>query len=174
MWAPEDGIPVARCPYHVHRDIDLTTGLALTPACRSQRPYETRSFIVWPARLRRWLRDHHRRSPQPPSYAPNCTPLASRRPPTIVSPPAWHTILLIPGVSPTRQQVPLEADSPVAQALSWFVDGEFLATIPADERFWWQPSPGTHEVRVIDDAMLSTARTVVVAMGDGRRSASPR
>jgi membrane peptidoglycan carboxypeptidase len=65
-------VPVERCPYHVALDVDVQSGLALTPACRAGRDYRTENFVVWPASLRRWLDDQHRRAPEPPAFAPGC------------------------------------------------------------------------------------------------------
>ena len=70
--------------------------------------------------------------------------------------------LLIPGVAADQQEVPLEAESEGDRELTWFVDGAFLATARADERVWWAPSAGTHEILVSDDRGLSARRTLVV------------
>ena len=61
--------------------------------------------------------------------------------------------MLMPGLAPSRQQVPLLAESRAPSARhSWFVDGAFLGTLPADEMAWWTPDPGMHAVVVVDDA----------------------
>ena len=47
----------------------------------------------------------------------------------------------------------LEADSDLAESeLTWFVDGAQVARVAADERAWWTPEPGRHEVLVVDAA----------------------
>jgi penicillin-binding protein 1C len=38
------------------------------------------------------------------------------------------------------------------------VDGTFAGTHPSEERVWWTPSPGEHEVVVVDEAGLSARR----------------
>jgi membrane carboxypeptidase/penicillin-binding protein PbpC len=71
--------------------------------------------------------------------------------------------LLIPGLSPTEQEVPMEADSGASSAaLSWFVDGAFLGTAASAERVWWAPSVGVHEIVVMDEAGRSDHRSLVV------------
>ena len=35
--------------------------------------------------------------------------------------------------------------------LNWFIDGELLGTVHADERLWWTPLPGRHEILVMDE-----------------------
>jgi penicillin-binding protein 1C len=63
--------------------------------------------------------------------------------------------MLLPGVEPSDQQVPLEAESQSASRLDWFVDGEYLGSAAADERIWWTPRPGTHEILVADQGLAS-------------------
>ena len=71
--------------------------------------------------------------------------------------------MLIPGVSAERQQIPLEAESREPSArLSWFVDGGFLGTCAAEERVWWAPEPGKHEILVVDNRGQSSRRTLLV------------
>ena len=164
--APERSVATARCPFHVRLDVDEETGLALAPRCRAGRRHTARSFLVWPAGVRRWLRDRLHDAPAPPPWAPGCAPPEPDRPPAIVSPPAGHALLLIPGVPPERQEVPLEADTAGAGEVSWFVDGEWLGTVDPADRLWWRPSPGEHHLRVVDEAGQSSARTLVVR---GRR-----
>lgn len=61
-------------------------------------------------------------------------------------------VLLIPGLPAEEQEVQLEGSHSSASAqLSWFVDGAYLGTAPADERVWWTPSPGVHEVVATDE-----------------------
>ena len=53
----------------------------------------------------------------------------------------------------SEQEIPLEADSARGeQRLDWFVDGVHVGVTHADERLWWTPAPGSHEVLVQDQA----------------------
>lgn len=156
-------VPVERCPYHVALDVDVQSGLALTPACRAGRDYRTENFVVWPASLRRWLDDQHRRAPEPPAFAPGCETRVAKGGPSIVSPPANHVALLIPGLAAHRQEIPLAAEAGAgAGHLSWFVDGEYLGTTKPEDRLWWTPVPGTHEIVVTDDTGRSARRKLDV------------
>lgn len=156
-------VPTEPCPYHVRLDVDVKTGQALTPVCRASREYETRTFVVWPATIRRWLKDQHRRLPEPPAYAPGCQPGGERKAPVILSPSAGQLAMLLPGVSPEDQEIPLEAETHAVNAtLSWFLDGEFLGTVRADERLWWKPKVGTHQLRVTDETGRASTRTFEV------------
>ncbi len=156
-------VPTPSCPFHVQVYVDAQSGLALTPLCRSGHRYESKTFLSWPSSVRRWLSDQERRLPEAPSLAPGCTPGGARQPPSILSPAPRQVALLIPGVPAERQQIALEAEShdPASQ-LSWFVDGEFLGTYPAEQRVFWPPRPGSHEILVTDETGLSAKRSLQV------------
>ncbi|MHB8418588.1 MAG: penicillin-binding protein 1C [Myxococcales bacterium] len=156
-------VPTRACPYHVAVDVDRGTGLALSPSCRAGHAYDRRTFLAWPATVRRWLTDEQRGFPEPPALASGCEVGGPRRPPSIVSPPPRQVALLIPGVPPARQSIALEAESNAASAqLSWFVDGELLGSYPSDQRVYWTPRPGEHDIVVTDEAGLSAHRKLSV------------
>ncbi|WP_395855606.1 penicillin-binding protein 1C [Cystobacter fuscus] len=162
VYAERSHVPTAVCPYHQQVEVEVATGLAVSPACRAGRRTEMRVFLSWPASVRRWLDEQHRLLPQPPAFAPGCEPGGARRAPQIISPGAGQVTLLIPGLSADQQEVPLEAESEEDRELAWFVDGEFLASARADERVWWAPSEGTHEIVVSDDRGLTARRILKV------------
>lgn len=156
-------VPTSTCAYHVAVDVDLETGLALNPSCRSGRSFERRNYLVYPASIRRWLVRGHRFLAAPPSLAPGCETAGARRRPAIVSPPAGQVLVLVPGMATSDQEVPLQAESPhVGATFSWFINGEFFATKDATERVWWEPSPGRHEIVVVDEAGRSSRRNFEV------------
>lgn len=156
-------VPTQRCPYHVALDVDLDSGLALNPSCRSGRRFERRSYVVWPASIRRWLAQGHRWLPSPPSLSPACQVTDERRPPTITSPPSGQVFVLMPGVPASQQEIPFSAETQgVEGEVSWFIDGEFLGKASVEERLWWQPEPGDHEILVLDAAGQSASQTLKV------------
>jgi penicillin-binding protein 1C len=159
--ALRSAVPTERCAWHRRVDVDEETGLALAPGCRDGRRYVSRDFVAWPAGVRRWLREQDRRLPEPPPLLPGCEHGGARRPPAIVSPVAGQVALLAPGVEQADQEIPLEADA-AGGTLSWFVNGELVASAGADERVWWRPRPGRHEVVVTDEAGLSARRVLEV------------
>lgn len=158
--ARRDAVPAAPCPYHRTVEVDRATGLAVGPGCATG-PTDERSFLVLPSGVRAWLSRRHRHVPEPPAWAPGCAP-AGQQPPRILEPIDGQVALLLPGLPAEQQQLPLlaEADGP----LSWFVDGRWLGEGPADERRWWTPQPGTHELMVSDSRGRSARRTFEVAM----------
>ncbi len=155
-------VPTQVCPYHASIDVDLATGLAVNASCRAGRRWETRSYVVWPASIRRFLAQGHRWLPSPPTLDPACESAGRRRAPSILSPPAGQTLVLLPGVAASDQEIPLQAESTSGATLSWFVNGEFLGAAPAAERLWWLPRAGEHEIVVVDDAGLSARRRLAV------------
>jgi penicillin-binding protein 1C len=162
VFAKRSHVPTETCPYHQRVEVDVKTGLAVSPSCRAGRQTESRVYLSWPASIRRWLAEQHRLLPQPPAPAPGCEPGGAQRAPEIISPGEGQVTLLIPGVSADQQEVPLEAEAEGDRALTWFVDGVFLASARADERVWWAPSVGTHEILVSDDRGFSARRTLEV------------
>jgi penicillin-binding protein 1C len=88
--------------------------------------------------------------------------LASASP--IAAPPPSSSVLLLsptdgqqiihdPSIPDAAQRCPLRAraaESSGQPALWWFVDGHYLGSGVGDQPLWWSPSPGTHEVRVVD------------------------
>jgi penicillin-binding protein 1C len=162
VYARRTSVPTEPCPYHQRVEVDVATGLAVSPLCRAGRTVESRVYLSWPASIRRWLTEQHRRLPEPPAPAPGCEPGGAQAAPQIVSPPEGQVALLIPGVAAAQQEVPLEAEAANDRELSWFVNGAYLGRAKADERLWWTPAVGTHEILVTDDRGLSTRRTLVV------------
>lgn len=161
VWARRTAVPTEACPYHVALDVDVETGLAISPRCRAEVDHRVQRFLVWPASLRRWLSDASRHAPAPPAYRPGCEGVATQRGPRILSPAAGQLALLIPGVPAEDQEIPLAAESG-SRTLSWFVDGAFLGTVDSQERLWWTPSVGRHTVVVTDAAGRSAEQVLRV------------
>ena len=162
VHALRTAVPTQKCPYHVAVEVDVKSGRAVSPTCRAGREVQTRSYIVWPAGVRRWLSDQHRLLPAPPTLAEGCEPGGPRRAPKIVSPPDGQVALLLPGVPVDEQEIPLEADAPAQAKLSWFVNGAYVGAARPDERVWWTPAPGRHEILVSDEAGHSARRVLEV------------
>lgn len=164
VLAPVRSVPTMTCPYHMQFEVDASSGMAVTPACRARHRSELRSFVIWPAHVRRFLdrKSVDGRAGAPPQYAPGCWTGDQAAPPQITAPPLNQSILLLPGRPAQMQQVPLSADSSHSAHLSWFVDGEFLGTYPTQERVYWVPKSGDHVIVVTDGAGGSARRTLRV------------
>lgn len=160
--APIETVPTAKCPYHIEADIDDETGLLLTPQCRSGHRYSSKTMVRWPARVQRFLQEQQRSLSTLPAYAEGCAPAEENDPPRIISPEENQTVILIPGMPPSSQEIPLEADSMGGNSISWFVDGEYIQTVSSSERIWWEPSIGDHKIVVVDEKGQSAQRKISV------------
>jgi penicillin-binding protein 1C len=118
--------------------------------------------VEWPSSIRRWLRDQDRALPAPPELLAGCAPGGARRAPSILSPAPGQVALLVAGVAPDRQAISFEAETAAEGRLAWFVDGQYLGAAGSDERVWWTPQLGRHEVIVTDEAGLSARRVLEV------------
>jgi penicillin-binding protein 1C len=104
----------------------------------------------------------------PPVVAAADVPAARGDAPTLVmvSPAAGRQYVLSPDVPAERQRVLLKAAYRGAEAREgtvwWFVDGEPAGSGGVAEPFWWEPTPGSHEVRVVDARGKSAAVRVRV------------
>jgi len=164
VLAREAAVPTSVCPYHRSFEVDVESGLAVSPGCRVGRPTERRSHLVWPASIRRWLEHRAGGLPAPPKWAEGCSRPAGREGPQIVHPPAGHVALLMPGMDPSRQQLPLVAEAGGGEELDWFVDGQFIGQAPAAERLWWTPSPGQHQIVASDQSGRLARRSLEVRL----------
>ena len=163
-------VPTDRCPYHTLRDVDRKTGLALNPSCRGGRDWESRSFLVWPDRLRRYHAQEQKWWQRPPPLDPECRAPSSGRL-AFLSPPAGQVLFLIPGIPASEQEVPFEVESHGhASELSWFVDGRFVGVTAGDERFWWTPEPGDHQVMAVAESGDRAAQRIEVRAQRGRET----
>jgi penicillin-binding protein 1C len=167
--APIHAVPTAPCPYHRGYDIDATTGHAVVPACRKpSRTYDHKSFVVLPSAVAAWLTGRHRNVPAPPVFDDDCAADLASAPPAITTPGEGQRVTLIPGVPASRQLVPLSGSTHAA-TLTWFVDGALIGTAPSDERLYWEPRAGKHEIVVADDAGRKAHRVVAVDTGAAQR-----
>ncbi len=162
-WALRSAVPTERCPFHQGVEVDVDSGLAVAPGCRDGMTTREESVVTWPASVRRYLRSQHAALPAAPSWHPDCGGVVASEAPVIRRPEAGRVHLLVPGLPVEEQEVPLEADLARADArVSWFVDGVYLGTVTAEERVWWTPSPGRHDVVVVDGVGRRDRRVVEV------------
>jgi penicillin-binding protein 1C len=86
----------------------------------------------------------------------------------MTTPGEGQVVSLIPGVPASRQLVPLSASTHAA-AVTWFVDGVLVGSAAADQRVYWTPAVGRHEIVVADDAGRKARRTLIVERGASQR-----
>lgn len=159
--AREQRVPTERCAMHVEVEVDAETGERVRPGCREGRRVETRTVVQWPAAVQRWLAESWRALPTAPPLAEGCAPEGTAAAPRILSPEEGMVAVLLPGVPASDQDIPLEATGGPGE-LDWYVDGAWVARAPAEERVWWTPRPGVHELMVVDPAGRSTRQRLEV------------
>jgi penicillin-binding protein 1C len=99
-----------------------------------------------------WPVDEPPASPPPTHLEPSLT---------LLSPPGNTEIIFNPDQPPQRQQIKLQATSN-QPTLWWFIDNRLLDAADPATPAWWTPSPGVHELRVIDSAGHCAAATLRV------------
>jgi penicillin-binding protein 1C len=167
--APIHAVPTAPCPYHQAYDVDHATGHAVLPSCRKPaRSYDRKSFVVLPSPVVAWLTARHRSVPAPPVFDDDCAADIARVAPAILTPGEGQIVALIPGVAASHQLVPLTASTHAAK-LTWFVDGALVGAAASDQRMYWTPVAGKHEIVVADDAGRKAHRLIVVEQGAAQR-----
>jgi membrane carboxypeptidase/penicillin-binding protein PbpC len=93
-----------------------------------------------------------------PDSAPQLAQAPAARRLALLSPIDGTQIVYNTDLPPDRQQLLLRAAPAIDHALApdddsplwWFIDGRLVGEAAADERLFWPPSPGQHEVRVVD------------------------
>jgi membrane carboxypeptidase/penicillin-binding protein PbpC len=74
----------------------------------------------------------------------------------LISPSNGQQIIRDPSLPDSQQRCPLLAcvavSSTTDPALWWFVDGRYLGRETSDQSLWWSPSPGEHQIKVVDES----------------------
>jgi len=166
--APIHAVPTAPCPYHQAYEVDAA-GHAVLPGCRkADRSYDRKTFVVLPSAVTAWLIDRHRAVPAAPVFDDDCAAAGAIPAPVMMTPGEGQVVTLIPGVPAARQLVPFTASTHAA-TLSWFVDGALIGTAPSDQRVYWTPVAGRHQIVVADDAGRKARRALTVEQGAAQR-----
>jgi len=168
VLAPTRKTPTDRCAAHRLVEVDVETGERVGPGCRDGRSVEQRLVVVWPAEVQRWLSDTTSAESALPPLAADCRARRDPSPLRIRSPEPGLVAVLLDGLPAHQQDIPLEAEAHGRAVLDWYVDGRWVARSEDGERAWWTPSPGRHEVVVMDASGQRATRWLEVrAQGRG-------
>lgn len=146
---PRQSIATRRCPYHIHLDIDVQSGMATNRACQDDGIIESRSFLRLPPSVEDYFTLASGQGRQPPPFAPHCRNHGATQGPRLVSPAGHLEIALIPGLPLDSQMIPLEARAETA-TVSFFINGRLFGRAAPGERLWWTPEPGHHDIVAMD------------------------
>ena len=163
--ALRSSVPTETCDLHRELEIDAASGERVEPGCRSGRVTRREVFVVEPPSVRRWKTTRGMAGATLPPMAKDCSNAASHAPPRILHPREGTVLVLLPDLEPTHQEQPLIAEADHPEPLWWFVDGRIVAHADADERAWWTPSPGRHELVVMATSGRADRRWVEVREG---------
>ncbi|HEY5951809.1 MAG TPA: penicillin-binding protein 1C [Kofleriaceae bacterium] len=143
--APLHSVPTEPCPYH--------------QVCRAEGS-DPQPYVALPSSVTAWLVERNRAVPE----VPKACAVADTGVPVMMTPSEGQVITLIPGVPAANQVVPLQV-STRAHTVTWFVDGALVGTAAANERVYWTPTVGKHDVVVSDEAGRKARRKLVVQIG---------
>jgi penicillin-binding protein 1C len=140
--------PAEACPYHVHRPIDVRSGLLATAHCPAQY-VQQRRVLALPEVYVRWAERQHL-ALAPTRESPYCGPETWVEAPRVsVKEPRDHLHLLY------DPEAPGEAGSlrlaarvhPSTERIVWLVDGVPIGTVGYPHVIRWNPVRGTHVIR---------------------------
>ncbi len=82
----------------------------------------------------------------------------------MVSPVDHQQIFYDPGLPGNQQRFALRARAASTDAgeLWWFVDGGCVGSCSSEDRLWWDPVAGSHDIRVVDAEGRASSATVLV------------
>lgn len=143
--------PITPCGVHRSFPIDRQTGL------RRDRdlPGETRRevFEVWPDDILEVFAKAGIRRRLPPPLDSRDAGMQEVVPSShlkIQTPVEGLTYLYNPSSETERVPLVCDADSQARQ-IFWFLNETFLGQAPRGEPFFWQPTPGNHQLKAVDD-----------------------
>jgi penicillin-binding protein 1C len=144
---------LADCEIHRTYRVDTRNGLLAGPDCPDAY-VEEREFLDVPDDWTEWALERGHRLP-PTQHSPLCgdAPGDAARAADlrITHPMPGDTFVLDPSLPRSEQQVALRVEVPASRrddTLTWFVDGEAVATVDAPFRAFWKLAPGEHAVGV--------------------------
>jgi len=156
--------PFARQDVYRKILVDAVTGKR---ACREGISTAWQTFEVWPSDLQQTMQKAGINKQPLPAYDTACgATLADDtggEKPVILSPQPkieYHA-----RIDDTSEAVTFNASADGdVQKLSWFIDNTYLGSSAPGNSLFWQPQPGQHEVRVIDDHGRTTLTNMKVSL----------
>lgn len=141
------------CEIHRRVFIAESTGQRVAGSCLRDGPHRAVVLAVQPAELTAWKHAQGQGTEQVPPWSPACRDVPPSDAPAIVS-PASQTPYVVRADAPLdHQNIPLTARvGTESRRLYWYQDGKLIAAAAPDARVFVPPSPGEHEMVVVDDA----------------------
>jgi penicillin-binding protein 1C len=150
------------CEMHRPIFVDKRSGQRLAGDCLATVPHAQVVATAYPPELVAWWRAQNQPQDPLPPLSPKCTDVAAGPPPRIVSPSPATPYRLRRDAPAEFQEILLSAETADAAHLYWFEDGTLIASGDASRKLFLRPTPGTHQVVVVDDSGRSDAVRVKV------------
>ncbi len=143
--------PVEPCPVHKRILVDTRTGYQVCRWCSVGKHTETKIYEDWPPRLAAWLGAKGIIS-LIPAHNPQCRGILAGEAPVITSPESDAVYILRPSVPLDFQKILFEASAAADnRRLFWFLDGQLFSTTQSENRVFYQPHQGKHQLMCVDD-----------------------
>jgi penicillin-binding protein 1C len=131
--------------------IDVATGRVCCRHCAQDRKVVKKVVEVWPEYIRSYLESSGTGRALCPQHLPNCPVIKGSGTLSITSPPDGQKYVSGGASSDGSDNGSILFQSAGGERwLCWFIDGEFFRKAAPDERIFWTPSDGSHQIRCID------------------------
>ncbi len=150
------------CQMHIELLTHRATGDRLSPECIYQQDIpvtdiESRPAILWPRETGGWLARNQSAVIFPP-YADGCAPAETlqQQPPILHTPLHGEKYLIRSGdnAAPFARFEKIAFSAAVSNEvhqLDWYLDGQKIASTSPGDPYLWTPTPGNHELILVDN-----------------------
>jgi len=143
--------PMEPCAIHKKILVDTRTGYQVCRWCDDKKHTETRIYEDWPPRLAAWMASKGIIS-LIPAHNPQCRQVFAGDKPVITSPEDKAVYIFRPSVPLQYQKILFEASSSADnRKLFWFLDGQLFSTTERENRVFYEPKQGSHQLMCVDD-----------------------
>jgi penicillin-binding protein 1C len=139
--------PTDRCAHATEILCDASQEVQFCPSCVPESGFQKLLFPNYAPNLALWMERNGIQYEKPPQHNPHCTAVFQTPGPRIFSPAAEAKYLVEAGKEILLQAVPTVD----AQRHYWYVNGDFLGSCPAGEKFFFAPKDGKQQIECMDD-----------------------
>jgi penicillin-binding protein 1C len=158
------GISLSKtCDIHQEILIDKSTGYQLCRYCAEGKNCAYDTLEIWSPEIATWLSRTGGIIQEVPIHNPDCRGAYSVDKPIINSPRDDVAYIIRDYIPLSLQGIMLDASvSADAKSLYWFIDGELFCTLKPDEKTFYIPGPGDHNITCSDDRGRSSSIKITI------------
>lgn len=143
--------PTEPCTIHRKILVDTRTGYQVCRWCADRKHTVERIYEDWPPRLAAWMASKGIIS-LIPAHNPQCRQVFAGDKPVITSPEDKAVYIFRPSVPLQYQKILFEASAAADnRKLFWFLDGQLFSTTERENRVFYEPKQGSHQLMCVDD-----------------------